>query len=307
MVASLALSSRAVPTDPALEAALARLHSQDWFEVRDAARALRSIGSPAVPRLLELLDSAETIPIGPKDLCTGYLFWYQFDYVSVRAGYTLEGLAFKDFGFADPDPKPTTPEQWACHRQAAAARARAWWAQQDPSWQRVDALEEALSVPSSGNWRALSFLNNESWARSWREAELCEGLTRDVYFDRIVPAVDRLRPQVVTDLQEQIDGLPHQPGRPLALSLDGLTPGPGVEDRELQGSRLELDGRVIARVGEDATRLAAQGPRIEVLCEDQGSIWFYETFPFQAMVVIVSGRIDSIYLLTAEGPWSREE
>lgn len=149
-------------------------------------------------------------------------------------------------------------------------------------------------------------MNNESRARSWREAELCEGLTRDVYFDRIVPALERLRPQVVTDLQEQIDGLPHQPGRPLALSLDGLTPGPGAANREVQGRHLEVDGRVIARVGEDSSRLAALGPMIEVLCEDQGSIWIYETFPFQVMAVIVSGRIDSLYLFPAEGPWRDE-
>jgi hypothetical protein len=193
--------------------------SVDWFsKVMPAKLALETRESAALPELIALLDSdrrvelmntADLIYPGAKMFYGhGRILDYDVDWLSVRAGWALEELTFKDFGFRGGTIKesdllqavlkgkrdvplgevtkpPGDVEAQVQRRAEAVRRAKDWWAGQGGSWRRFDELLRALrSDDSVRQVRALQWVRNGDTR--------CEGLSVQSYNQFILPEVKRL-------------------------------------------------------------------------------------------------------------------
>lgn len=179
-----------------------------------AHAALASRGAGAIPPLLEMARRHEPVPLTddhdlkalPANLMPldfkcdradsgcGDEALYDLHWLDVRAGWTLEWIAFRSFGFSlvemprtpyagersyrvCPYAKPAYRKEAAARGKAlarAAANARAWWAAQKKPWRRLDALVEALNDASPAR---------QGWAVVWLSyaPDRIDGLTRAVW------------------------------------------------------------------------------------------------------------------------------
>lgn len=189
--------------------------SADWPKVRKAEQALESRQKEAIPALVTLLDRDEKVelrdtwdliyPGAKKFYGHGFILDYDIDWISVRAGWALEGLTFQNFGFRDgvineadlmkavinrkgdvrlTDPSKT-PEMKKAIRAEAASRAKTWWHKAKGSWNRFDAVLEALR--SNDPVRQLWTLN---WIRNGNTK--CDALTVESFKKSIAPEAERL-------------------------------------------------------------------------------------------------------------------
>jgi len=189
--------------------------SADWQKVHVAEAVLESRQAEAIPALIALLDRDEKVELlntadliypGAKQFYGhGWILDYDVDWISVRAGWALEELTFQNFGFREgvineadllkavisrqgnvrlTDPSKT-PDVKKEIRAEAVSRAKNWWQKSQNSWNRFDAVLEALR--SNDPIRQLWTLN---WIRNGRTK--CDGLTVESFKKSIVPEAERL-------------------------------------------------------------------------------------------------------------------
>lgn len=189
--------------------------SADWQKVHVAEAVLESQQAEAIPALITLLDRDEKVELrytadliypGAKEFYGhGWILDYDVDWISVRAGWALEELTFQNFGFREgviteadllkavisqqgnvrlKDPSKT-PDMKKQIRAEAVSRAKNWWQKSQNSWNRFDAVLEALR--SNDPIRQLWTLN---WIRNGRTK--CDGLTIESFKKLIVPEAERL-------------------------------------------------------------------------------------------------------------------
>jgi len=135
-----------------VERALAKLKSARFPEVLAARDALVASGSArAVAGLVALAAATERVPLtDTADLVYpgtrrfhghGLVVPYDIDRLGARAGWVLEALTLRDFGFSRaPHPDAAEPAE----RPDAAARAASWWGAQGGRFSRALALAAAL-------------------------------------------------------------------------------------------------------------------------------------------------------------------
>ncbi len=160
-----------------IEKLIAALASADWRRVSTAKAELESMQERAIPSLIKLLARRERVKLkNTMDLIYpgartfyghGGIVDYDIDQLSVRAGWVLESMTFRRFGFKEDAilhddllratiagkkdvPLSTLvkirkdPETKEMIRREAVKRARAWWNKNHESWNRYSGLLEAL-------------------------------------------------------------------------------------------------------------------------------------------------------------------
>ena len=195
------------------------LVSEDYgIKVRLAKPKFESLQVRAIPELIKLLDRDELVKLtNTADLIYpgakmfyghGGILPYDIDWLSVRAGWVLEELTFRRFGFQEeglneesirrlvpwvPRDVPLEdifelewdPEVRRTMREEAVSRAKEWWSKAQSGWKRLDDLEEALMSDS---------FNRQSFAIEWMRygKTACEGLDLETYRERLLPLIQRL-------------------------------------------------------------------------------------------------------------------
>lgn len=189
--------------------------SSDWGRVSSAKAMLESRQAEAMPLLLQILDRDQKVelqntfdliyPGAKRFYGHGRILDYDVDWLSVRAGWALEELTFQNFGFREgaireadlmkavltkqsdvrlSDPSKT-PEIKTRLRAEAIARVKVWWRNAHDSWNRFDAILEALRSddPIRQVWTL-------SWIRFGKTQ--CDRLTVENFTKYIVPEAKRL-------------------------------------------------------------------------------------------------------------------
>lgn len=196
-----------------------KLQSADWPTVYRAAEELEALGGEAIPDLLQLMGDDRKVKLtGTADLIYpgadrfyghGYVVNYDLDWLPVRAGWVLERITFKSFGFREQGDVPRrklTAEERLEARRKASDRARTWWAGQG-SWQRRDALLEALrSTDSEREQLALEYLRFGKTP--------CAGLDEPFYRQQLRPEIERLSKSGNRAVQAQATHLLKDAGQP---------------------------------------------------------------------------------------------
>jgi hypothetical protein len=215
LIAFLQASDRAAPSTLAGE--LQAFASPSWHRVGQAKGKLESRQAAAIPALIEmafredrvaLQDTFDLIyPGATKFYGHGYIVDYDLDRLSARAGWLLEEVTFQDFGFAASliskqqlleqtlkgkrdvpfsEVVPTTGKPSGAKpsgTRAAAERARKWWQANSKTWNRFDALKEALRSDNSARQvKALGWLRYGTTA--------CESLSPARYQKELRPLVE---------------------------------------------------------------------------------------------------------------------
>ena len=227
-------SERKAPKDsPTLiESLIAGFTSEDWQKANRAESALESRQAEAIPALIKLLDSDERVelrntadliyPGAKKFYGHGWILDYDVDWISVRAGWALEETTFQNFGFREgaisedelfkaalkrQDTVPlketaasNNPDMKKRIRAEVVSRAKAWWQKAGGSWNRFDALLEALR--SDDPVRQLWSLN---WIRHGKTR--CDGLNMESFKKYIVPEAKRLMKSKDESVREQAKDL----------------------------------------------------------------------------------------------------
>ncbi len=190
----------------------------EWERVNRAAEAFERQPKEAIPLLIHLLDRDEHVKLqNTADLIYpgaerfyghGWIVNYDLDWLSVRAGWTLEEITFRDFGFSeqainegellsavaagkrdvplgDVTKVGSDATQRKDRRTKAITRAREWWRSNGANWTRLTALVDALRSDSRH-----CVLNALSWLRHGESP--IEGFTRELYVKDIYAVVQRL-------------------------------------------------------------------------------------------------------------------
>lgn len=211
-------------TGAALDGAVAALRGAAWPAVASAADALEGGGRAAIEPLLPLLDATERVPLTE----TADLIWpgatetfghgqrvdYDLDSLAIRAGWVLERLTFRDFGF-----RKMEVDAGGARAKAAAAAARAWWADAGAKWSRLDALRDALEAdagaPGPSPDAAVQYLRFG--------AAPCAGLDPASYEGDLRPRVQRLAQRAAPELAEQCALLLAEGSLPAGTALRATT------------------------------------------------------------------------------------
>jgi hypothetical protein len=189
--------------------------SPDWDKVHVAQALLIARQAEAIPALIKLLDRDEKVvlrntadliyPGAKKFYGHGWMIDYDLDWISVRAGWSLEELTFQDFGFREQfikeeellkaaidrkenvplaDPARTAAVRKK-RRAEACSRAKAWSQKSAGSWSRFDAVLEALRSDDP---------ERQFWTFQWMRngSTPCDGLNMDSFNKHILPEVERL-------------------------------------------------------------------------------------------------------------------
>ncbi|MBI2897261.1 MAG: hypothetical protein HYY06_27130 [Deltaproteobacteria bacterium] len=148
---------RSLPPTPTLDVAatVSELRSERFPVVRAAEeRIVRDGGPEAVAALVEMAREGTRAPLleaegvvypgGRRFHGYGPVIPYDLERLGARAGWALEELTLRDFGFRRaPLPLAEAPVE----DPRAAERAAAWWGAQSGRFERVDAVVAAIAGP----------------------------------------------------------------------------------------------------------------------------------------------------------------
>ena len=198
-----------------------RLLSDEYYEdVSYAAAQLECLSRHALPALFALLDDDRTVKLhNTMDLIYpgattfyghGLIVDYDIDRIPLRAGWLIENITSRDFGFrlgmfefeeglfltvrkSRPRDVPmseilsvrASQEAGDAQLVEAVRRAKDWWQEHGSDWNRLDGLLEALRSGSS--WRQRKAFR---WLRFGETR--CDGLNEDSLESLVIPEVQRL-------------------------------------------------------------------------------------------------------------------
>lgn len=196
--------------------------SAEWPSVNSAKIQLESLGTAAIPEIINLLGNCNTeklkhtgdliYPGAEKIYGHGQMIEYDIDVICVRAGWLLEDLTFRNFGFSgvqlpeneleafiittfseyyhEPgnQQKVSTmaeEEKRILIRTLSIEKAKAWWPGVSKQWTRLSALQQALSGSEEiSQVKALFYLRNGT--------SLCSGLTQKYFKAKMAVVVEKL-------------------------------------------------------------------------------------------------------------------
>ena len=196
--------------------------SSDWVVVKEAKEDLENYEALAIPKIIKLLDRNEIVkltntgsliyPGAEKVFGYGQIVPYDIDNISIRAGWLLEEISFQNFGFSGyhlpkeellPFIRITFPDYYnnANNRKKletsteaelrdviyklSIANAKEWWMTYGSTWNRLDALVDALkSYDEKRQVKALFYMRNGDTK--------CTGLTKDYYIENLSKEIVRL-------------------------------------------------------------------------------------------------------------------
>lgn len=196
--------------------------SADWPTVLAAKEKIESAGKDYIDDLLSAMNDCRIqklqntgdliYPGAEKYFGHGQIIDYDIDDICVRAGWLLEDLTFRNFGFTgihlpdnelagfirnnfpeyynDPVNRAsldelTVPGERKLIRTLSIEKARKWWNSASSGWNRLDALREALnSQDDKCQVKALFYLRNGN--------TLCKGLTEKYYKSNLENTVKKL-------------------------------------------------------------------------------------------------------------------
>jgi hypothetical protein len=193
-------------------------------DIRDAKDSLSNFQQLALPKLIFLLYSSTRLNTDPGDpytiLATGHykgpnkvsIIPYNFDWLSIRAGYVIESLTFINFGYASPYKisengngsfkitwnKIATAESLKKDRKIMADKVAAWWKKNSTTWSRFNALKTALkSKDQETVTRGVDFI--------FGGETKCDGFTKESYEKELKPLLQNLLNTSDTYLKGRID------------------------------------------------------------------------------------------------------
>lgn len=195
--------------------------SNDWSVVSLAKEKMENLGSSCIPELIGMMNDCRIqklhntgdliYPGAEKFFGHGQIIDYDIDDVCVRAGWLLEDITFKNFGFsgihlpadelsgfiaatfpdyvgiADPQQTVALSEDGKRKliRSLSIERAKNWWLGTAKQWNRLQALEQALnSNDEKCQVKALFYLRNGKTQ--------CRGLTQKYYKSRLEKVINKL-------------------------------------------------------------------------------------------------------------------
>lgn len=221
-----------------LDSLLNAFKSKDFDEVViNAKTVLESKQKEVIPALIQLLESTEYAKLyySPSLMYPGTkrfisenekIIPYEIDWISIRAGWLLEELTFKDFGFrstaiANPTLEEIklnnrieaneriytvnwqnrqTESQIIQNRKVLAEKATIWWEQNKESWTRVSALKTALQ--SNNEFcisNALSFMSDYAGYK-----KSCDNFY-ELYNNELWPHIVLLKHSLIKSIQEKLE------------------------------------------------------------------------------------------------------
>ncbi len=221
-----------------LDSLLRAFKSKDFDEaVLGAKTDLESKQKEVIPALIQLLQSTEYAKLyysttlmypGTKRVIfeNEKIIPYELDWISIRAGWLLEELTFKDFGFRSPAiDSPSIEEiklnnriekfekiytinwqnrqteaQIIQSRKILAEKVATWWEQNKSTWTRVSALKTALQ--SNNEFcisKALSFMY------AYTDSENSCDQYFDLYKSEILPYIILLKHSLIKSIPEKLE------------------------------------------------------------------------------------------------------
>ncbi len=228
-----------------LDSLLNAFKSKDFDEVvLNAKIALEQKQKEAIPALIQLLQSTEYAKLyysealmypGTKRVIfeNEIVIPYELDWISIRAGWLLEELTFKDFGYRSTEldselfeeikrnneietnekiytidwKNRQTKEQIIQSRKKQAEQVAIWWEQNKASWSRVSALKTALQ--SNNEYcitKALNFM-----AKYKSDKNNCDNFFA-LYKSEIRPHIVLLKHSLIKSMPEKLEDYFHHEG-----------------------------------------------------------------------------------------------
>jgi len=219
--------------DNELKVLLDELQSFEWNQVMLAKEKLENMEAEAIPYIIPLLQDKSVrkltntgdliYPGADKFFGHGQIIDYDIDKTDVRAGWLLEELAFQNFGFTGVHiqendlsdyirfhfPKfynnsrnrklidtSSETEKREMIRDLSTREAEKWWEDQADTWNRFDALVEALgSDDEKRQAKALFYIRNGKTS--------CTGLNKESYKSKIKSIVLELSKSPLKRISEQ--------------------------------------------------------------------------------------------------------
>lgn len=196
--------------------------SSDWKKIKIAKTGLENLQGEIITDLVKLLESKEFVklqnagsliyPGAEKFFGHGQILDYDVDYIAIRAGWLLEELSFRNFGFTGihlPEDmmvshiKITFPDYYnnssnrkklenasgkelrEIAQMLSVKAVKHWLDEKDSKFSRLDELVEALkSFDEKRQVKALFYMRNGETK--------CDGLTKDYYYEEISKEIVRL-------------------------------------------------------------------------------------------------------------------
>jgi hypothetical protein len=193
---------------------------------------LEDLQGDIIPEVIKLLDRDDKVkvvntgsliyPGAEKFYGHGQILDYDIDYVSIRAGWLLEEIAFQNFGFTGihlPESdlvnhiKMTFPNYYnnssnrrkiesasgvelrSIAQSLSIKSAKEWWTNNKANFSRLEALVASLkSFDEKRQVKALFYLRNGTTS--------CKGLTKEVYYEEISKEIVRLSGSEVQRIAE---------------------------------------------------------------------------------------------------------
>ncbi len=193
-------------------------------DIEDARNGLVNYQQLALPKLISLLYNTTRLDSDPGDpytvLATGNyeghfkvgIIPYNFDWLSIRAGYVIESLTFIDFSYASSMKitdgkngnikitwnKVATAESLKKDRKLMADKVVAWWNKNKATWSRFNALKTALESKDKAYInRAVEFIYDGETK--------CDGFTKETYEKEIKPLLKEILNTADKELKNKIE------------------------------------------------------------------------------------------------------
>jgi hypothetical protein len=223
-----------------VDSLLQAFKSKDFDEaVLEAKEELEKKQKEIIPVLIQLLQSTEysklyystklMYPGTKRFIDESYRVQtipYELDWISIRAGWLLEALTFKDFGFRSTainipsidDIKLNnriemnekiytlnwqnrqTDEQIIQSRKLLAEKVANWWEQNKSTWTRVSAIKTALQ--SNNEYCIIKALDFMSDYASYKES--CDNFY-ELFYKEIRPLIVLLKHSLIMSIPEKIE------------------------------------------------------------------------------------------------------
>lgn len=203
----------------------------DWVIVSEVKEKIENDEARYLPDLIALLDKNTEVkltntgdliyPGAPKFYGHGKIIDYNIDNLSIRAGWLIEEITFKNFGFSGIHNHPSKlpsfiknnfPEYY--HKNVtnienmneeqlrrvvlneSIIKAKKWWEANNKNWTRLTSLEQALNSDDNVEQvQALSYLRNGTTR--------CTGLTNEFYRTNLYPTINTLKVSHIKRISEQ--------------------------------------------------------------------------------------------------------
>lgn len=203
------LAHVAIAEDDSLRTAVAQLQRADLGEVDQALAALEKAaagasGGAVLDALAPLLAESKRVPLtntadliwpGAKEnFGHGRYLDYDIDSLAIRAGWVIETLTFRDFGFRAP-----SIDTDGSRAKLGGEKFRAYWTKEvAASWSRYSALQSALSSKVvSEQLAALDYLRFGKVG--------CSGLDAASYERELLPRIKELEKSDTHEVHDQAE------------------------------------------------------------------------------------------------------